>query len=517
MAFLDDIPLPYYTVPVAGISLVLLYSTFQQWRSPLRKLPYPPGPPEKSFIAGNTSDMPTERTWLAFAEWGRKYGSISHFRIFDQHTIILNSLEDNIELLEKRSNNYSDRPNLPMIDLMGWTGFDVGFMRYGARWRYHRRLFQQFFKPEAALDFLPTQTRKVNDMLYGLLTTPDDFMNHYRTLPAAIIMAITYDHDVAPKDDYFVNLAEAAVARLSQMFFPGASLLNAFPILRFTPSWFPGAMFKRFALESRKLTYQMLEVPIADVEARMKTEKPPHCITSELLQNCKSKQEYDDIAGVVATAYAAGADTTASSLGTFFMAMALNPEIQARAKKDLDLVVGSDRLVNIDDRPSMPYLEAIYREVVRWRPVVPLGVAHAAMEDDVYKGYYIPKGATVISNIWAVNHDPVKYPNPEKFNPDRYFNENGELNDDEVVTSFGFGRRICPGRHLASASAWLAIATVLQNFDISKKRDALGNEIPISGEYCDGLITHPLPFECSITPRSEASKQLILNAERTKH
>jgi hypothetical protein len=82
-------------------------------------------------------------------------------------------------------------------------------------------------------------------------------------------MSITYDHDVSPKDDYYVNLVEAAVARLSEIFFPGASLLNAIPILRFTPSWFPGAGFKRFAIESKRLTQHMLDEPLAAVEAKM--------------------------------------------------------------------------------------------------------------------------------------------------------------------------------------------------------------------------------------------------------
>ncbi|KAF8186023.1 cytochrome P450 [Pholiota molesta] len=518
MGFLDTQTLlfPYYTLLVAGVALVLLYLISQQWRNPLRKLPYPPGPPEGSFITGNMSDMPASRSWLAFEEWGKKYGGISHFRILNKHTIVLNSAEDIVELLERRSNIYSDRPSLPMVDLIGWSKWDVGFMEYGARWRYHRRIFQQYFKPEASINYQPIQTRKVNDMLYSLLKTPANFMEHYRTLPAAIIMSITYDHDVSPKDDYYVNLVEAAVARLSEIFFPGASLLNAIPILRFTPSWFPGAGFKRFAIESKRLTQHMLDEPLAAVEAKMKEGKASNCITAELLEDCKTDEQHYDAAGVVATAYAAGADTTVSSLGTFFYAMAICPEVQAKAKKELDHHIGSGRLVNFGDRPSLPYIEAIHREIIRWKPAVPMGVAHAASDDDVYKGYYIPKGATVIANIWAVTHNPEKYPEPDVFNPDRFFDENGDLNDDEVESSFGFGRRICPGRHLASASVWLAVATVLQNFDISKKRDGAGNEIPIAGEYNDGLISHPLPFECSITPRSEAACKLVLETATAK-
>lgn len=72
--------------------------------------------------------------------------------------------------------------------------------------------------------------------------------------------------------------------------------------------------------------------------------------------------------------------------------MVCNPEVQKKAQAEIDRVVGPHRLPNFDDRPSLPYAEALYREVMRWRPVVPLSVPHAATEDDAYKGYFIPKG-----------------------------------------------------------------------------------------------------------------------------
>jgi len=81
-----------------------------------------------------------------------------------------------------------------------------------------------------------------------------------------------------------------------------------------------------------------------------------------------------------------------ASVETFFQAMAMYPEVQRRAQKEIDEVVGSKRLVNYDDWSSLPYVEALLREVLRWRPVAPLSLPHSTTTDDVYKGYYIPKG-----------------------------------------------------------------------------------------------------------------------------
>jgi len=79
-------------------------------------------------------------------------------------------------------------------------------------------------------------------------------------------------------------------------------------------------------------------------------------------------------------------------MSTFSLAMAMYPDFQKKAQQEIENVVGSDRLVTLDDRNSLPYIEAIYREIFRWRPVLPLGLAHNTFEDDVYNGYFIPKG-----------------------------------------------------------------------------------------------------------------------------
>ncbi len=80
--------------------------------------------------------------------------------------------------------------------------------------------------------------------------------------------------------------------------------------------------------------------------------------------------------------------------------MATHPEIQAKAQAEIDRVVDLDRLPGFEDRQSLPYIDAIYREVLRWKPPTPIGIPHRAEKDDTYKGYFIPEGTAIISNIW---------------------------------------------------------------------------------------------------------------------
>ncbi|PPQ67730.1 LOW QUALITY PROTEIN: hypothetical protein CVT25_009336 [Psilocybe cyanescens] len=463
MALLDfSSYFPVLYIALGSVIVLFSRTLVQSWRFSSKNPPYPPGPPTRGLLEGNLKDIPTSQPWLTYTQWGKEYGELVHFRIYGQHTIVLNSFEAVKSLLEQRSNIYSDRPHIEMIYLTGWV-YNIAFKRYGAEWRAHRRLFQQSFRPEASLAYRPIIARKVHDMLYNLLLTPEDFQNHYKTVAAAMIMGVVYGYDIEPKEDYFVSLAEAAVSKLSVCFFPGANAVNAIPILRYLPEWFPGAAFHHFAKEAKDLNNQMIDVPFEFVKKTMSftclkhhpsyqaAGTAPPSVASDLLSKFPSEDAEKNIKQVCATAYAgdklhAPNDTdihchglkveqtrydfttydkghfvsndfmmqTSSLMGTFFSLMALHPEIQKKAQREIDHVVGFSRLVDFDDRESLPYLDALCREIVRWRPVLPLCVTHGTSDEDTYKGYYIPKGkrtslscslpltisANVIPNVW---------------------------------------------------------------------------------------------------------------------
>ncbi|KAF7346270.1 Cytochrome p450 [Mycena sanguinolenta] len=320
-------------------------------------------------------------------------------------------------------------------------------------------------------------------------------------------MATVYGYEVQPTNDHFVALSENAMKKLSASVFPGSVAVNTFPFLRYLPSWMPGAGFQRFAAECRQLTKEMKEVPFNFAKQNMRNGADSTSVVARLLE----ADRYDDVAiqAVAGTAYAGGTDSTVSALASFFLAMALHPDIQKKAQTEIDTVVGTHRLPEFKDRPSLPYVEALYREVLRWRPVLPLGAAHASSTDDIYNGYFIPKGATVISNIWAMTRDESIYHEPDQFDPDRFFTADGKLNDDDTILTFGFGRRRCVGLHNADATVWGTFVSVLSTFNIAKAKDATGKEIDIDPKYSDGLITHPGPFACAIKPRSETAQALV--------
>lgn len=192
--------------------------------------------------------------------------------------------------------------------------------------------------------------------------------------------------------------------------------------------------------------------------------------------------------------------------------MAQNPDIQAQAQAVVDEALADQgRLPDFTEHKQLPYIEAVVREILRWRPVAPVGVPHALTEDDVYNGYRIPAGATVLSNCYAIAHDPEIYgPNTHLFDPARFMNpEQTEIRQGAPMgyETFGYGRRICPGLVSAVETVWLVVISVLSAFDI-KMEGKVGEGF---GKYSSGMLIHPLPFTVKIVPRSKEVEALVRN------
>ncbi|KAM0424378.1 hypothetical protein ACHAPT_010526 [Fusarium lateritium] len=191
--------------------------------------------------------------------------------------------------------------------------------------------------------------------------------------------------------------------------------------------------------------------------------------------------------------------------------MTLSSDVQRKAQEEIDRVIGNERLPTLADRPSLPYIEAIVKEVLRWHPVAPMGLPHTSTADDVYEGYFIPKGSMLFANVWHFTHDPEIYDEPMSFKPERFLGLQGnKAAPDPHTFVFGFGRRICPGRILADNALYLNIAQSLAVFTISKDGQVAQPEI----RFTPGVVSHPEPFEAIIKPRSPHYEKLIRSIEQ---
>ncbi|KAJ7612691.1 cytochrome P450 [Roridomyces roridus] len=479
----------------------LVYRLVTRRRTP----PPPPGPRRLPFI-GNLLDMPSEKPWIKFAEWGDTYGDITSINVMGQQITILNSMNVAVELLDKRSAICSDRPRVTMAgELVGWNQ-NLGLTPYGGRFRRFRRMAHSVFgNRQLMMDFQSFEEAETHRFLKRVVSTPEDLQHHIDRFSGSIILRICYGYDVKEDgEDPFVSLGSTAMAQFSLASAPGGFVVNSVPALRHLPSWIPGTSFRALAKVYKGTLERMVQEPFDWVKKRMAAGTAEQSLLHYLLER-KEEDEYE-AKWLALSMYAGGSHTTVSSIYAFFKAMALHPEVMAKAQKEIDSVVGDGRLPGFSDKKDLPYTNALISEVHRWHTVVPTGLPHRVMEDDVYNGWFLPKGSIVLANIWKMTHDPRTYKNPMLFNPERFLASEGkdpELDPSELI--FGFGRRICPGRVLAEASVWITIVMALAVFDISRHPDGEGIDVDVT----TGTVSLPTRFKCSIKPRSAKAAQLI--------
>ncbi|OSD03875.1 cytochrome P450 [Trametes coccinea BRFM310] len=480
------------------------------------KLRYPPGPPPV-LVLGNVHQLPVDYQHRKLAEWGTIYGDVVFARFFRTPAVVLNSREAAIDLLEKRSAKYSDRPRFILLsELMGWDSV-LNNLPYGERFRKHRKWLQDAFVSKQMLaTYRPIQRRETYTLLSGLCETPQLFMDHIKRWAAATIMEIAYGHRVTSIEDKYIELAERATVETVKAGSPGSMLVDFFPILKGIPLWAPGSGFKHRAYYVRGLIRKTLDTPFEMVKRALLSGTAAPSFTANLLEEAVAAgsltaEHETDIKGAAGVIYAAGTDTTVTAMKSFILAMVLHPAVYKKAQAEIDRVVGSDRLPDWEDMDSLPYLDAVLKEVFRWNPPVPLGVPHSAQSDDVYRGCHIPKGAMMIPNIWWMTHDPDEFPEPNKFDPERFLSMSPEEADrkDPRKVVFGFGRRICPGQAFAEAGVWLAAANIIATMDLTYAKDKMGRDIVPEAAFISGFVSHPQDFACAFRPRSERIRELI--------
>ncbi|KAJ7503304.1 cytochrome P450 [Mycena galericulata] len=473
-----------------------------------RSTPPPPPGPTGLPLLGNILHMPSEKEWLKFSSWGETYGDISSVSVFGQQLTIINSAQVAMDLLDKKGSIYSDRPVVPMGgELVGWKN-TLGLTPYGDRFRNYRRLAHSLFGSKSTMaNFEPLEETETHRFVKRLLANPDGLKDHIRKTAGAIILRISYGYEVKEGADPFVTLVDIAMEQFNLSSSPGGFLVNLVPALQHLPSWFPGAGFQSTAKSWAETLQQMAEQPYQFVKQQMAAGNAEKSLVSSLLEGrTLTEAEEFDVKWLAASLYSGGAETTVAAIYAFFKAMALYPDVQAKAQSEIDSVVGNDRLPRFSDKDQLPYTTALALEVHRWHTVAPTGVPHRVMEDNVHEGYFFPKGSLVFTNIWKMAHDPRVYTNPTTFDPERFIAKEGKDPElDPRDLSFGFGRRICPGRVLADASVFITVAMTLAVFNISKHPD--GSEINM--EQTSGTISHPSAFKCSIQPRSEKARDII--------
>lgn len=513
-----------FAIPTA----TLLYD-FVTW------LRMPPGPTPLPFI-GNKLQLPKSKPWIQFQEWSKKYGPIFTVWIGRQPTVVISDPAVATELLESRSSKYSSRPRMVAMGELLWDNASILVQPYGREWSIRRKLLHLALTPRALRLYKPVQQAEASRLAHGMLARPGDYVKLIETFTSSVVFCVAYGHRIDSLGAKVIRQRFDFMHYSSGLNVPGKYLVESFPALKHVPDFLAPwkadikAHGRAEAVANMALT-DVVRADIARASAEGAKEKLPDSLCKMLLEMRETESiplSDRDFSFVPASLFGAGSDTTASTMCSAFLALVTHPEALEEAHKELDAIIGSDRSPTFDDEAQLPYIRAFCKEVLRWRPVAVLGgTPHASTEDDHFEGYYIPAGTTVLGNSWAINLNEEYYPNPHHFNPARFLDENiaaRAKNSGGVVpggydvevggkahpnksghSSFGWGRRICPGANLATNSLFIAMSKLLWAYDIKaipgRKYDLF--------DYTEGFNIRPKPFECIIRVRSDRHRQVL--------
>uniref|UniRef100_A0A0W0F784 Cytochrome p450 n=1 Tax=Moniliophthora roreri TaxID=221103 RepID=A0A0W0F784_MONRR len=294
----------------------------------------PPGPKGYPFV-GNLFQLDANRPWHSLGKWKKTYGDIVYIRLFNQDVIVLNSAKAAGDLLDRRAANYSQRPRIPVIECLT-GGLSIGFMDHGSRWRSMRRAAHEALNIRASVKYHPIHMREGIQLALDILDSPQECHNHVYRFTSFTSASLIYND--TSRRHAIINELSSLMKDMVLASAPGRYFANHIPVFEHVPEFL--AKWKH----EMKARYNMYTESV--VKFFLPIKELVSLITIEWL----------------------------------IVAMLAFPDVQRKVQAEIDAVIGQTRIPMLGDMENLPYMRAVVKEVLRWRPVLPICVFHASLE-----------------------------------------------------------------------------------------------------------------------------------------
>ncbi|XP_012509335.1 PREDICTED: cytochrome P450 1B1 [Propithecus coquereli] len=516
-----DHPWPLSLLSVQQTTLLLLLSVLaavhvSQWLLRQRRRQpgsAPPGPFPWPLI-GNALAV-GRVAHLSFARLARRYGDVFQIRLGSCPVVVLNGERAIHQALVQQGAVFAGRPPFASFRVVS-GGRSVAFGHYSEYWKTRRRA--AYGTMRAFSTSQPHSRRvleghvlgEVREMVALLVrgSAGGAFLDPRQltvvavaNVMSALCFGCRYSHDDAEFLELLSHNEEFGRT------VGAGSLVDVLPWLQLFPNPVRTA-FRQFEQINRNFSNFVLDKFLRHRES-LRPEAGPRDLMDAFILSAEKKAagdpgdsgkqlDLEDVPATVTDIFGASQDTLSTALQWLLLLLVRYPDVQAQVQAELDQVVGRDRLPRMDDQPNLPYVMAFLYEAMRFSSFVPVTIPHATTANTSILGYHIPKDTVVFVNQWSVNHDPVKWPNPEDFVPARFLDKDGFINKDltSSVMIFSVGRRRCIGEELSKMQLFLFTSILAHQCDFR----ANPNEPPkINFTY--GLSIKPKPFKISVTLR----------------
>uniref|UniRef100_T1JKI8 Cytochrome P450 n=1 Tax=Strigamia maritima TaxID=126957 RepID=T1JKI8_STRMM len=467
---------------------------FAWWLWSTRQGDLPPGPRGLPFVG--YLPFLSRNGEVQLAEISKKYGNVTRFTIGSVQFVLLGDYKAVVEAFVNQKTTFIGRPKSNLFKV---KETDRGVcITDGEVWRQMRKFTLICFK-EFDIGNTLMEPRILNEIGHFLNELTNfrgksvDPSNWLGISIANIFSVFEFGRRFEYSDPVFINLVKLTDDAMTH--FSSIALRALFP-------WTYNIPFLDSVTGESRMVHIRNEVEKFMCKKIKEHQKSQDGTMNDFIDAfLKKRQENIETTGSEVVSleanlwilFIAGSKTTVTTLLWAILYMALYPKVQKKVQDEIDDVVGMQRAPSSTDK--LPYTEATLLEIQRCGSVVPLNLEHRNSEEANLFGYKIPKDSRVISNLWAIHHDPKLWNDPHKFMPERFLNAKGEVEKPEYFIPFSIGKHICIGENMAKLELFLYLTSILQRFDIKPSANEL------STKSVSGITRCPTPYTVSFGTR----------------
>ncbi|KAH7710349.1 Protein CYP-33C1 [Aphelenchoides avenae] len=447
----------------------------------------PPGPPPLPIV-GNLLPLAIGGQWeKQFLRWRDQYGDVYTYWMGEIPVVSVTSYEKIAETIQRDGDAYAGRLKMEkFLTIIRGGNFGI-ITAWGDLWKEQRRFAQHVLRDfglgkdlmqQRVLDEVTAMILDIKaDVAAGL--KEHDVPGHIDLAVGSVINSLLFGYRLRGEHEAdFYRLKMNNDALLKAFGSPWTLLSIIAPALfkrlpLFKAHWNKMMSLNKYFidflernihehqnhidLESSSESTDYVEAFLREKARREKESGPHHFTLNQVMNAC-----YD--------MWIAGQETPSTTLSWGLAYVLHQPEVQAKLQGELDRVVGSDRLITLADRTNLPYTCAVVNETQRLCNMIPMqNVIRETTRDVVIDGFHLPKGTRIVPQVSAILYDPNVFPEPTRFNPDRFIDEQGRLKRMDELIPFSSGKRQCLGEGLARVELFLFTANLFNHFEFSAR------------------------------------------------
>jgi len=426
-----------------------------------------------------------------FKKLSKTLGPVFSFRMGYIYAVVLNDKESITEALVKQSTVFAGRRiGYNISNILNTNLYGIIAKQYSSDFRkYHQQVLSALrefgFGTRMMEERIMLEGRQLIDLLKKFNGSPQNPAHLFSACSLNVIASIIFGQRLSQSDPKLTKLADSFFLCLVSK----RRYLDYCPALRFLP--------KYRAVMKEAFEHMDEQIDFISEELDKSLTSSEGSFTKLFIERHGEQYSRDEIRFMLRDLLIAGTETVSVSLQWALVLLANHPDIQKRLHEEVDSVLSDGRWVSLDDMSQLPYVEACILELTRLKSVIPLSLAHLTSDDAYVGGYFIPKGTTIIPNLYGANKDPDEWPEPDTYRPERFLDESGKICGKSRIINFSLGKRSCLGEFLARQELFLFFTSLVQKFNILPPEGE--SKIDCNEYYLVNLF--PTPFKVRLIAR----------------